>query len=216
MKRKIMIVLMTAIASTMFAATAASASHDGGGYGDGGGWYGGDEPRRAVSYLNPDNGAATENPDVNDNSNCSSPDRYDNQMRSAPGSTANNVHNDACFFKSYRSGGNLSTIDAPATFDSFGRGFINACPDPDGAGPKYAVLSDRNGDGRADRCFQSGYQDMGARGVADVAGDFQFHARVNNTTDMPAGEQRVVWGYDPDMDGLSDTDVKDKITVNWR
>ncbi len=53
-------------------------------------------------------------------------------------------------------------------------------------------------------------------GVADQPGDFQFHARVNNTTDKPAGEQRVVWGYDPDMDGVSDTDVKDKITVNWK
>ncbi len=33
---------------------------------------------------------------------------------------------------------------------------------------------------------------------------------------MPAGEQRVVWSYDPDMDGVSDTAVKDNITVNWR
>ncbi len=213
MKRKMTIVLMAAVAATMLAATAASASH----YGDGdGGWDGGDEPRRAVSYINPDNGAATENPNVDDDSNCSSPDRYDTQARSAPGSTAKNVHNDACFFEGYRSEGNLSTVDAPATFDSFGRGYISACPDPDGLGPKFALLSDRNGDGRADRCFQSGYQDMGVMGVADVAGDFQFHARVNNTTDKPAGEQRVVWGYDPDMDGLSDTDVKDKITVNWK
>ncbi|MEJ7842216.1 MAG: hypothetical protein WKF95_10655, partial [Rubrobacter sp.] len=52
MKRKIMILVMAALASTMLAATAASASHDGG-------WYGGDEPQRAVSYINPDNGAAT-------------------------------------------------------------------------------------------------------------------------------------------------------------
>ncbi len=40
--------------------------------------------------------------------------------------------------------------------------------------------------------------------------------RKKQTTDVPAGEQRVVWGYDPDMDGLSDTGVKDRITVNWR
>ncbi len=208
MKRKMMSAIMAALAATMLAATAAiaaSASHDGG-----------DEPRRAVSYINPDNGAATENPNVDDDSNCSSPDRYDTQMRSAPGSTAKNVHNDACFFKRHSAGGNLSTVDAPATFDSFGRGYISACPDPDGLGPKHAVLSDRNGDGRADRCFQSGYQDQGVPGVADQPGDFQFHARVNQTTDKPAGEQRVVWGYDHDMDGLSDTDVKDKITVNWK
>ena len=158
------------------------------------------------------------------NSNCATPDRYDNQKRSAPGSTAKNVHNDACFFKGYRSSGvtsqvdgrPVSDIDAPATFDSFGFGSISACPDPDGPGPKFAVLSDRNGDGRNDRCFQSGYQDMGTPGVADRPGDFEFHARMNNTTDKPAGGQRVVWGYDPDRDGLSDTDVKDKITVNWQ
>ena len=213
MKRKITIVLMAALAATMLAATAASASHDGGGYGDG---YDGDEPGRAVSYINPDTGEATENRSVDDDSDCSSPDRYDYQARSAPGSTAKNVHNDACFFEGHSADGNLSTVDAPATFDSFGRGYISACPDPDGLGPKVARLSDRNGDGRADRCFQSGYQDMGVPGVADRPGDFEFHARVNQTTDRPAGEQRVVWGYDPDEDGLSDTDVKAKITVNWK
>ncbi len=96
------------------------------------------------------------------------------QKLSDPGATNRNVHNDACFFEGYRSDGNVSDIDAPATFDSFGVGSISACPDPDGAGPKVAVLSDRNGDGRNDRCFQSGYQDKGQLGVVDVAGDFEF------------------------------------------
>jgi hypothetical protein len=36
---------------------------------------------------------------------------------------------------------------------------------------------------------------------------------MNNTT--AAGEQRVVWGYDPEANGLSDTDVKDTIRINW-
>ncbi len=35
----------------------------------------------------------------------------------------------------------------------------------------------------------------------------------NNTT--TAGEQRVVLGYDPEANGLSDTDVKDTIRINW-
>ncbi len=40
--------------------------------------------------------------------------------------------------------------------------------------------------------------------------------RKNQTTGMPAGERRMAWGYDSDMDGLSDTEVKDKTTVNRR
>ena len=217
MKRKITIVLMAALAAAMLAATAAGASsHEDA-------LHEGAEPGRAVSYINPDIGAVNpdtgkpaENLSVDDDSSCSSPDRYDSQLRSFPGSTARSVHNDACFFEGPRETGDRSTIDAPASFVTSGRGYISSCPDPDGVGPKFAVLSDRNGDGRTDRCFQSGYQDMGVPGVADRPGDFEFHARLNNNTNMPAGEQRVAWGYDPDMDGLSDTDVKAKITVNWK
>ncbi len=211
MKRSMTSMVLGALALSMMTATVASASHsyDGGGYG---GYGDNDEPRKAVSYINPDVGAATANPDVDPNSNCVNPDRYDNQKRSAPGSTANNVHNDACFFKGY-STGPVSDIDAPATFDSFGVGVISACPDPDGAGPKVARLSDRNGDGRMDRCFQSSYQDKGVVGVNDVAGDFEFHARMNNTA--AAGQQKVVWGYDPQANGLGDTYVKSSITINW-
>lgn len=158
--------LLGVLALSLMAATAASASHRTGSGSYGGGSYGGNTPQRAVSCINPDTGAATANPDVAPNSNCASSDRYDTQTRSAPGSTANNVHNDACLFKGY-STGTRSDIDGPATFDSFGAGYINACPDPDGAGPKVARLSDTNGDGRTDRCFQSGYQDKGAIGIAD-------------------------------------------------
>ena len=63
---------------------------------------------------------------------------------------------------------------------------------PDGAGPKYAFTRDRNGDGLADLCFQSGYQEKG------TPGDLEFHARLNNTTTV--GTQAVVWCYDPDRD----------------
>lgn len=176
--------------------------------GGGGSWYGDrNAPERAVSYINPDIGSATANADVNPNSNCFTPDQYDTQKLSPAGTTTNNVHNDACFFgRSERSwsgsSGNEQKVDGPATFESFGVGLISACPDPDGAGPKVAVLSaDRK------RCFQSGYQEKG------MAGDLEFHARLNNT-DAP-GTQRVVWCYDPERNGCSDSRVKSTVAVNW-
>lgn len=182
-----------------------SASH-----GDG---YGGETNFRAVSYINPDIGAATANPDVAANSGCSSPDRSDTQRLSTAGTADRNVHNDACFLEggSYGSYGSYGSaarkVDAPATYESSGVGFISACPDPDGAGPKYALTRDRNGDGRIDFCFQSGYQEKG------IAGDLEFHARLNNTTQ--SGTQSVVWCYDSDRDGCSDERAKDRITIEW-
>ena len=94
MKRTMLTLTLGMLGVMMLAATAASASHyygggsyDGGSYDGDGGYDRNDEPQRAVSYINPDNGAATENPDVNDNSNCASPDRYDVQQLSDPGAT---------------------------------------------------------------------------------------------------------------------------------
>ncbi len=174
---------------------------------------------RAVSYINPDIGKATENFSVDDDSSCFSPDRYDRQRLSSPGTTNRDVHNDACFFEDSSYGGYSSYSvsaqshnddekqDAPATYQSTGVGYISACPDPDGAGPKFAIFQDRNGDGRKDFCFQSGYQEKG------VAGDKEFHARMNNTN--RAGKQYVVWCKDDDRNGCSDESVKDRITVEW-
>lgn len=157
---------------------------------------------RASSYINRDTGAATENPDVNAGSDCFSPDQYDQQQLSPSGTGTRNVHNDACFLDSR---GNF--VDGPASFQSFGVGFITACPDPDGAGPKFATISDTNGDGRNDLCFQSGYQETGK------AGDEEFHARLNNTS-MP-GTQQVVWCADADMNGCGDESNKAGITIEW-
>ena len=106
-------------------------------------------------------------------------------------------------------------LDGPASFQSFGVGFISACPDPDGAGPKVAILSDTNGDGRNDRCVQSSYQDRGVVGVADVAGDFEYHARLNNNT-ATVGTQDVKWGLDRDLNGLDGSrGNNDDIKVTW-
>lgn len=178
-----------------------AAAYDGygGGYSDGGGdgWGGyGDRGGRAASYINPDTGAATANPDVDPNSGCYRPDQYDVQMVSPVGATTNNVHNDACFLDDR---GNK--VDGPATFESTGVGIISACPDPDNLGSKVAIISaDKK------RCFQSGYQQKG------TAGDLEFHARLNSTT---PGTQTVVWCADANRNGCGDEWNKSTITIKW-
>jgi len=171
-------------------------------YGSYGGGEVGSTSGRAASYINPDTGAATANPDVDPTSSCFSPDQNDRQAFSPAGTAAKNVHNDACFLK------DGLKVDGPASFESRGVGFISACPDPDGAGPKVAVLSDKNGDGRNDLCFQSGYQMKG------TAGDLEFHARLNNNTGM-AGTQYVTWCSDADRDGCSDERNSSSIRIDW-
>ena len=168
----------------------------------GGGSYYGSSSGKASSYINPDTGAATANNDVDPNSSCFRADRYDMQMFSPAGTATKNVHNDACFLDS-----NGTKLDGPASFESRGVGVISACPDPDNAGPKTASLRDRNGDGRADLCFQSGYQNKG------MAGDLEFHARLNNTG--MAGTQYVTWCSDRDADGCSDEWNKSSIRIDW-
>ncbi len=162
-----------------------------------------DRDGQASSYINPDTGATTANPDVDPGSNCFSPDQYDRQAFSPAGTATRNVHNDACFLD--RDG---QMLDGPASFESGGVGFISACPDPDDAGPKVAVLSDRNGDGRNDLCFQSGYQ------MKNTAGDLEFHARLNNNTGM-AGTQYVTWCSDSDRNGCSDEWNSSSIRIDW-
>ncbi|CAN5895092.1 hypothetical protein BH24CHL4_BH24CHL4_18400 [soil metagenome] len=156
-----------------------------------------DQGGNASSYINPDTGAATENTDVDPDSSCFSPDQDDSQALSPPGTAKNNVHNDACFLDDRG-----DKVDGPASFESSGVGFISACPDPDGAGPKVAMLSpDRL------RCFQSGYQEKG------MAGDEEFLARLNNDSDP--GQQVVVWCADANNNGCSDESNKSTITIDW-
>ena len=157
---------------------------------------------RAASYVNPDTGAATANPDVDPTSSCFSSDQSDKQQFSDPGTANRNVHNDACFLD------DGIKVDGFASFESSGVGFISACPDPDGAGPKVAVLSDKNNDGRNDLCFQSGYQMKG------MAGDLEFHARLNNNRGT-AGTQYVTWCSDTDRDGCSDERNSSSIRIDW-
>ena len=81
---------------------------------------------------------------------------------------------------------------------------------PDDAGPKVAVLKAGPTGVAATRCRQSGFQEKG------VAGDKEFHARLNNRTDLGGpGTQRVVWCYDPENNGCADSRVKSTVSVNW-
>lgn len=187
-------------------ASAPALAHDDDGRGwDGSRWsgsYDGGQRGRAVSYINPDIGAPTFNPDVDPNSSCYRPDQSDKQRFSDPGTTNRNVHNDACFLDR-----NGNKLNGPASFQSSGVGVISACPDPDGAGPEFSRLSDRNGDGRNDLCFQSSFQIGGATGA------MEFHARLNNTG--MAGRQNIVWCSDRDQDGCGDEWNKSSIYIDW-
>jgi len=153
------------------------------------------EVRYAVSYINPDTGAATANPDVDPNSECTSPDQTDTQKLSPAGTRTNNVHNDACLFDKR---GN--DVDAPVSWESYGVGVIAACPDPDGAGPKVAVLT-------GNRCFQSGFQTTG------MAGDGDYHIRLNN--DSTPGRQDVAFCFDPENNGCFDAKYVSYISIDW-
>ena len=198
------------LVATLSAGTlAASASATGAfAYGSYGGYDGRDGDNfRAVSYIN---GDAGKNADVDPNSSCFNPDQYDMQAFSSaasgnPGN--NNVHNDACFLDDR---GNKVGKNIGASFQSSGTGYISACPDPDGAGTvAFSRLRDLNGDGRNDSCFQSSYQENPAL----AAGNFEYHARVNNTG--MAGDQEVKWGLDRDGDGRIDDRNDDDIKVTW-
>lgn len=166
-------------------------------------------PARAQAYIRADTGLATFNPDVDPGSNCATPDQSDIQPLSDPGSTARNVHVDACLFSSgAAAGATQSDVDGPATFEAFGVGGFSACPDPDGPnGPKTSVAHDHNGDGRNEHCHQSGYQ------MTAAAGNLEFHARVNNSA--PPGQTRVLFCHDPDQDGCLDERVLSQVAIGW-
>ncbi len=182
-----------------------------------------DHPTRAVAYVNPDMGAATENGDVDPGSGCEMPDRRDRQALSTPGTSDRNVHVDACLFS-----GDEGSFDGTVTFESKGAGFISACPDPDQViaqlpqvmnGERVAYLHDHNDDGRNEHCHQTGYQ------AKDAAGDDEYHVRLNN--DDAAGRQKVSFCFDPEQDpaseasdqpdghGCADTDLKSKVMIRW-
>lgn len=153
---------------------------------------------RAISYINPDVGLPTANPSVRVNSSCASPDEDDRQ-RLSTASKDRNVHNDACLVKSGK------RVTRPVAFVSTGVGSISACPDPDLTGPETARTEDTDGDGFADVCYLSSYEEANE----------EFHVRLNNYDDP--GRQHVEFCLDRDEDGCEDAGdrVKDKITIKW-
>lgn len=196
MYTRLSIIALTATLSVVgaVAAGAQSSNYD---------YWGGSDVRIAASYINRDTGAVTENPNIKVPSNCLTPDRFDEVQTVSPaGSTANNVHNDACLLDSR---GNK--LDDGATYESYGVGIINACPDPDNAGPRTAVLDAGPTGVPATRCRQSGYQQKG------IAGDKEFHARLNSTV---PGTQTVVWCYDENLNGCFDDNIQDAIVIQWK
>ncbi len=158
----------------------------------------GNGPERAASYINPDTGLATENRNVEKDSECRTPDQKDRQKVSPAGSVENNVHNDACLFKN----GN-GPFDGPVSFEIDGVGVISACPDPDGAGPKTAAVKNQG-----KRCYLTGYQETG------MAGDEEYHTRTNS--DGRTGEAVITFCHDPNDNGCRDAKVKDKISIIWK
>jgi len=159
-------------------------------------------PERASSYIKADVGLGTFNPDVSADSDCGTPQQVDIQR---VGTT--NVHNDACLFTAEAPrNADTSDVDAPASFQSLGVGFITACPDPDGGGGKTALLRDTDADGRNDLCTQSGFQTRG------TDGDREYHARLNSAT---PGGQVVLFCHDPDRDGCFDERVLSVSVVVW-
>ena len=182
-----------------------------------------DAPVRAIAYVNPDTGAATENGNVEPNSDCDAPDRRDRQRLSPEGTSERNVHVDACLIDEQG-----DPFDGAVTFVSRGAGSISACPDPDQTvaqapqvmnGPKLAYVHDHDGDGRNDHCHQTGYQ------MRDAAGDEEFHTRLNN--DRAPGRQRVTFCFDPEQDpaadasnqpsghGCNNTEIKQRVQIRW-
>jgi LPXTG-motif cell wall-anchored protein len=154
---------------------------------------------RPVSYINPDTGAATANPDVDPASGCVRPDQSDTQTVGEEATGAGNVHNDACLLDAQG-----ANVDAQVAFQSVGVGVISGCPDPDGAGPKTATNS-----AARTLCVQSGFETGGANGAA---GDGEYHIRLVSAT---PGTQTVTFCADPEGDGCANATATSVITVTW-
>jgi len=162
---------------------------------------------RAQAYVRADVGLPTFNANVSPDSKCATPVQSDTQPVSAAGSTANNVHVDACLFSSMApSTANVSDVDTAVTYELFGVGTISGCPDPDGAtGPKTSTVHDHNGDGTNEHCHQSGYQTAGT-------GALEYHARVNS---MTPGQSRVLFCADANQNGCLDESVLSQVAIGW-
>lgn len=148
-------------------------------------------PTQARPYINPDKGKVTENPNVAASSSCQTPVTSDTQPVGKLDGTGN-VHVDGCLLLT--SG---AKSDGTASFELSGVGILNACPDPDTAGPKTATLSaDKK------RCTLTGFE----------ADNSEFHTRLVSDT---AGTSTVTFCADTEANGCADATVKGTVTVTW-
>ncbi len=173
---RFLIVAVLATAATAVFATASSAQTS---------------PTRAATYINPDTGAATENPEVEPGSSCHTPDQNDTQPLGDALTGANNVHVDACLFDDAG-----TRLDTQAAFEVIGPVEISACPDPDGDGPKTATQS-------GSTCVLSGFE----------ADNEEYHVRVVGTGE---GVAQVDLCADPEGNGCADATVADRVVITFR
>ncbi len=149
------------------------------------------------AYVNPDFGKPTENADVDQSSKCATPDATDKQDVGSATDGTNNVHIDGCIY-----GDDGGPLDTTVTWEVNGVGGVFACPDPDADGPKTATVSDTNGDGRNDRCTQTGFE----------RDNFEYHLRIVSET---AGLTTVRFCTDPEGVGCADAGQVSTVLVQW-
>lgn len=157
------------------------------------------DDRQVVSAslsVNLDVGAVSIDRTGDASSDCNGTGGNDGQTVSVSSGDPGTVHIgiDACL---YDPRGN--DLDAPISWDSSGSGFILQCTDPDGAGPKTAVVT-------GNRCYQSGSQATGQ------AGDGGYHLDLENASHP--GRQDVTFCYDPENNGCQDARVSGSIRIN--
>ena len=160
-----------------------------------------DVARRAVSYIDPDTDMPTANPDVEVDSSCENPDRFDTQTVSNFDDGSTNVHIAGCLFGS--SDDNSDRVDMTVSYETSGVGGVYSCPDPDGDGPATSTATDTDGDGLNDRCTLSGYE----------PDSLEYSARFLSEI---SGSQIIVFCADANANGCADERVRSRAEINWR
>ena len=161
----------------------------------GGPGQGGNSARQAVSYLSPE-----ANDNVEPDSSCLTPDRFDTQAVVSFDDGSTNVLVLGCLLAV--SGNNGSRVDGTASFETTGVGGVYSCPDPDGSGPKTSTATDTDGDGLNNLCTVSGFEpnstEYGVRLLSEIA-----------------GAQVILFCPDANANGCADERVRSRIEINW-
>ncbi len=157
--------------------------------------------RRAVSYISADTDLPTVNPNVDSDSSCDNPDKFDTQKVSSFSDGSSNVRIAGCLLGSRDD--NSDRIDTTGSYETSGVGGIYSCPDPDGGGPKTSAATDTDGDGLNDRCTLGGFD----------PDTLEYQVRLLSEV---SGNQIVVFCADANANGCADERVKSRAEINWR